>query len=188
MAASPLVASDGALRIFGGVGAGLVAALVMLSTFGALNGTTMTGPRVFYAMALDDLFFRRIAAVHPRYGTPHSAIVLAAGLGIAYVSVRTFEQLAEAFILGVWPFYALAVGAVFLLRRQRPDLPRAYRTVGYPIVPLVFLLASLAMLGDALVRRPGSTLLGFGIILSGIPVYYLWQRWKGRGGGEAVGQ
>jgi len=176
MAASELVAADAAMEIFGPVGASLVAALVILSTFGALNGVTMTGPRVFFALARDDLFFRPVGAVHPRFGTPHAAIALAAGLGIAYVSVRTFEQLAEAFVLGIWPFYVLCVVAVFLLRRRLPDEERPYRTWGYPWVPLLFLLASMAMLGNALMRQPASTLLGFGIILSGFPVYWLWIR------------
>ncbi|HEX7243533.1 MAG TPA: amino acid permease [Longimicrobiaceae bacterium] len=177
MAGKPLVASDAARAVFGQAGAAIVAAMVMLSAFGALNGSTMTGPRIFFAMADDGLFFRPIAAVHRRFQTPFAAIALAAALGIGYVSIRSFEQLADAFILGIWPFYALAVGAVFLLRRRRPDLPRPYRTAGYPVVPLVFLLASVAMLGNAVVEEPGQTLFGFGIILLGIPVYWLW---KGR--------
>jgi basic amino acid/polyamine antiporter, APA family len=176
MAASELVAADAAMAVFGPVGASLVAGLVILSTFGALNGVTMTGPRVFFAMARDGLFFRPVAAVHPAFGTPHVAIALAAGLGILYVSIRTFEQLAEAFVLGIWPFYVLCVLAVFLLRRRRPGAHRPYRAWGYPVVPVLFLLASLAMLGNALVRQPLSTLLGFGIILSGVPVYRLWTR------------
>jgi basic amino acid/polyamine antiporter, APA family len=176
MAASELVAADAAMAVFGPIGASLVAGLVILSTFGALNGVTMTGPRVFFAMARDGLFFRPVAAVHPAFGTPHVAIGLAAGLGILYVSVRTFEQLAEAFVLGIWPFYVLCVLAVFLLRRRRPGAPRPYRAWGYPLVPVLFLMASLAMLGNALVRQPLSTLLGFGIILSGVPVYRLWTR------------
>ena len=176
MAGRPLVAADAARKIFGEAGAAVVAAMVLTSAFGALNGATMTGPRIFFAMADDGLFFRPIAAVHARWRTPWAAIALAAGLGIAYVSVRTFEELADAFILGIWPFYVLAVGAVFLLRRTRPELPRPYRTVGYPIVPAVFLLASLLMLLNAVVESPGSTLLGFGIILLGIPVYLLWKR------------
>lgn len=180
MATSELVAADAAMRIFGPVGASLVAALVVLSTFGALNGVTMTGPRVFFAMARDDLFFRPVAAVHPTFGTPHVAIGLAAGLGIAYVSVRTFEQLAEAFVLGIWPFYVLCVVAVFLLRRRRPAAHRPYRTWGYPVVPILFLLASLGMLGNALVRQPLTTLFGFGIILSGFPVYRAWMALKKR--------
>lgn len=181
MAASELVAADAAMRVFGPVGASLVAALVILSTFGALNGVTMTGPRVFFAMARDDLFFPPVAAVHPRFGTPNVAIALAALLGIGYVSVRTFEQLAEAFVLGIWPFYVLCVIAVFLLRRRRPDAPRPYLTWGYPWVPGLFLLASLGMLGNALARQPASTLLGFGIILSGVPVYHTWMRLRRRG-------
>src|SRR5690606_22600096 len=161
MARRPLVAADAARKVFGEGGAAVVAAMVLVSAFGALNGSTMTGPRVFFAMADDGLFFRPVAAVHPRYRTPWVAIALAAGLGIGYVSIRSFEQLADSFILGIWPFYALAVGAVFLLRRRRPDLERPYRTVGYPWVPLGFLAASLLMLGNALVEQPASTLFGF---------------------------
>jgi basic amino acid/polyamine antiporter, APA family len=175
MAASRLVAADAAARVFGAAGASLVAALVMLSTFGALNGTVMSGPRVFFALAGDGLFFRRFAAVHPRFETPHTAIALAAVLGVGYISVRTFEQLAEAFVLGLWPFHVLAVGAVFLLRRSRPDAVRPYRTFGYPVVPLVFLSASVAMLLNALIRQPASTMLSFGIILAGVPAYYTWR-------------
>jgi basic amino acid/polyamine antiporter, APA family len=182
MAASELVAADAAMTVFGPVGASLVAALVILSTFGALNGVTMTGPRVFFALARDDLFFRPVAAVHPSFGTPHVAITLAALLGIGYVSVRTFEQLAEAFVLGIWPFYVLCVIAVFVLRRRRPDAPRPYLAWGYPWVPILFLLASLGMLGNALVRQPATTLLSFGIILSGFPVYHAWIRLRGPGG------
>jgi amino acid transporter len=118
--------------------------------------------------------------VHPRWRTPAAAIMLAALLGIGYVSVRSFEQLADAFILGIWPFYALAVGAVFRLRRTRPELERPYRTVGYPGVPLAFLVASLAMLANALVEQPASTAFGFAIILMGIPVYYGWRAVQAR--------
>ena len=153
----------------------MVAAMVMVSAFGALNGATMTGPRIFFAMADDGLFFKPIASVHPSFRTPWAAIALAAGLGVAYVSVRSFEQLADSFILGIWPFYTLAVGAVFILRKKRPDLPRPYRTFGYPVVPLVFLVASLAMLVNALVEQPASTLFGFGVILLGVPVFYGWR-------------
>lgn len=174
MAASELVASDAAQAVFGAAGASMAAALVVLSTFGALNGAMMTGPRVFYAMAEDGVFFRPVAAVHPRWRTPYAAILLAAGLGIAFVSLRTFEQLANAFVLGIWPFYALAVGAVFLLRRRRPDAARPYRTAGYPLVPLVFLLAAVAMLVNAAVQDTVPTLAGFAVILLGIPVFRLW--------------
>ena len=176
MAGSRLVAADAASRIFGGAGAGVISALVMLSAFGALNGSTMTGPRILYAMADDRLFFRPIAHVHPKYRTPDAAIILCSVLGIAYVSIRGFERLANDFILGIWPFYALAVGAVFILRKRHPELKRPYRTAGYPLVPLVFLIASVLMLANSAVRDTKPTLIDFGIILAGIPVYYFWRR------------
>lgn len=175
MAGREQVAADVAQRVFGASGASVIAAAVMLSAFGALNGSTMTGPRIFYAMAEDRLFFRPVAAVHRQYRTPYAAIALACTLGIIYVSLRDFAQLADAFILGIWPFYALAVAGVFILRKKRPDLPRPYRTAGYPITPLVFLLASLGMLANAAIRNPTPTLIGFGVILSGIPVFYIWR-------------
>ncbi|HEX2201816.1 MAG TPA: amino acid permease [Longimicrobium sp.] len=183
MRASGLVASDAAQKIFGAVGASVVAAVVMVSTFGATNGSMMTGPRIFYAMAEDGNFFRPIAAVHPRWKTPYAAILLAAALGIGYVLLRDFQQLADAFVLGIWPFYALAVGAVYILRRRRPDAERPYRTWGYPVVPAVFLVASVAMLLNSAINNASATLVGFGVILLGIPVFYLW---KGRGARPAA--
>lgn len=179
VAASELVAADTATRIFGAPGSAAIAALVMLSTFGSLNGAMMTGPRIFYAMASDRLFFRPIAAVHPTFRTPWAAIAFSAGLGILYVSIRPFERLAGDFVLGIWPFYALAVGAVFLLRARRPDLHRPYRAIGYPVVPAIFLAASIALLLNALVRQPATTAFNFAIILAGIPVYLVWRRGRG---------
>jgi amino acid transporter len=126
-------------------------------------------------MADDGLFFRPIAHVHPKFRTPDAAIILCSLLGIAYVSIRGFERLANDFILGIWPFYALAVGAVFILRRRQPNLERPYRTLGYPFVPLVFLIASVLMLANSLVRDTLPTVIDFAIILAGIPVYYIWR-------------
>lgn len=179
---SRLVAADAARKIFGRVGGAVAAALVMLSAFGALNGSTMTGPRILYAMAEDGLFFRPVASVHRSWRTPWVAIALAAGLGILYVSLRDFAQLADAFVLGIWPFYALAVFGVYRLRRRRPDLARPYRTIGYPVTPAVFLVASVGMLINSALRDPVPTLIGFGVILAGIPVFYFW--W-GRAAGRA---
>ena len=120
MASSELVAADATTRVFGSIGASLIAALVMVSTFGALNGALMGGPRVFFAMAEDGLFFRQVGRIHPDFETPHVAIATAALLGVLYLSLRTFEQLVSAFILGVWPFYVLAAWGVLRLSRTRP--------------------------------------------------------------------
>jgi basic amino acid/polyamine antiporter, APA family len=151
----------------------------------------MTGPRIFFAMADDGLFFKKIASVHPRFKTPYLAISLAAAMAIIFVMSRSFEQLADTFVLGIWPFYALGVAAVYTLRRKRPDLPRPYKTLGYPVTPALFILAVLFLIGNALLndlRYYGAMLAGgpnpyersgalivAAIILAGIPVYYIWQ-------------
>jgi amino acid transporter len=180
MAASPLVAADAAQAIVGRFGVGLVAVVVMISTFGTLAGSLLTGPRIFYAMAEEGLFFRVVGRSHPRFHTPATAIVLTAALGIGFVLLRTFEQLADAFVLGIWPFYALAAAAVFVLRRTRPDLRRPVRTWGYPVVPLLFLLAAALILGNALLTDRNA-LIPFGVIAAGFPAYWLWQRTAGGG-------
>ena len=97
-------------------------------------------------------------------------------MGVVYVLQNDFAQLADKFILGIWPFYALAVAGVYVLRRKRPDLERPYRVVGYPVVPALFLLASLGMVANALVTDPLNTGVTLGIIIAGAPVYYLWRR------------
>ena len=120
------------------------------------------------------------ARVSPRFDSPSVAIWLATALGVAYVLFNDFAQLADKFILGIWPFYVLTVAAVFVLRTRRPELPRPYRVWGYPIVPAVFLLASVYMVLNALVTDPRNTGLTFGIILVGIPVFWLWGSLRGR--------
>ena len=136
----------------------------------------MTGPRVFFAMAEDRLFFKKLAEVHPRFGSPATCIVLAAILGILFVSVRQFAELADQFIIGIWPFYALAVAGVFVLRSRRPDAERPYRTWGYPVVPGVFLLASLFLLANFMVSEPFTFTADVVVILAGLPVYWWWEK------------
>jgi amino acid transporter len=176
MPGSPLIAADAAQAIVGRAGVVFVSLAIMVSTFGTLNGSMMTGPRIFFAMAEDRLFFRRLADVHPRFGTPALSIVLAAALGVIYVSVRQFAQLADQFIIGIWPFYALGVAAVFTLRRRRPDAARPYRAWGYPLVPLLFLLASVYLLGNYMITEPRVFAADVLVILVGIPVYAIWGR------------
>jgi APA family basic amino acid/polyamine antiporter len=185
LAASKAVAVDAVTRVAGAGGAALIAALVMLSTFGGLNAGLMTGPRVYYAMAEDGLFFRRVAAVHPRFGTPHVAVVLLVVLTALNASVRTFEQLAEAFVLLLYPFLALTVAAVFVLRRRRPDLERPYRTTGYPLVPAIFLVGTVAMMANALLERPEATLLAGAVVAVGVPIYFIWRSASRRGSASA---
>lgn len=170
---SPLVAADTMTRIIGPAGAALVSMLVALSTFGALNADFLGSPRIFFAMADDGLFFKVIARVHPRFQTPHVAILLTAVMSVLLVFSRSFEALTETFVIAIWPFYGLCVAGVFRLRQLRPDLPRPYRVIGYPLVPAVFLIAVFGFLLNALVSEPFSTIVTFAIILAGLPVYWV---------------
>jgi basic amino acid/polyamine antiporter, APA family len=181
MARSPLVAADTVSAVVGARGATLVSLFVAVSAFGALNGLMLASPRLFFAMARDGMFFQPIARIHGRFLTPYVAILLAALLGVALVFSRSFEAMTSTFVIAIWPFYALAVGAVYRLRRLRPDLPRPYRTIGYPVVPGVFIAATVWFLVNALVSEPVSTGVTFALILAGLPIYYaLFADGKGR--------
>ena len=171
VAKSPLVAADTMTAIVGPAGAALVSMLVAVSTFGALNADFLGSPRVFFAMADDGLFFRAVARVHPKFRTPHVAILLTAAMSILLVFSRSFEALTETFVIAIWPFYGLCVAGIFRLRRLRPGLERPYRVAGYPIVPAVFLVAVVGILLNALISEPLQTGITFAIILAGLPVY-----------------
>jgi amino acid transporter len=173
IAASPLVAADTMEAILGRAGVAFVSVVVTISTFGALIAIMLAAPRIFFAMAADRLFFHAVARVHPRYRTPYVAITLAALLGVAFVLTRTFEQLADTFVLSIWPFYGLAIAGLYRLRRTRPDLPRPYRVPGYPLLPAVFVAAVIYLVGNALLTDPLWTSVTFGIVLAGLPVYYV---------------
>jgi basic amino acid/polyamine antiporter, APA family len=183
MANASLIGSKAAehIPLFGAAGAAIIAGLVVVSTFSGLNGSMMAGPRIFFAMADRGLFFRTVARVSPRFQSPSVAIWLATVLGVTYALQNDFAQLADKFILGVWPFYALSVAAVFVLRKKRPDMPRPYRTWGYPVIPILFLVASFGMVLNSLITNPVDTGITFGIILAGIPIYYIWMRRRGNG-------
>src|SRR5688572_4824727 len=171
IAQSRLIAADTMQAIFGGIGAAAVSVVVMISTLGSLIAIILTSPRVFFAMAEDRLFFKTLARVHPRYHTPHVAIGLAAALGVVFVLTRTFEQLADTFVLSIWPFYGLAIAGLYRLR-DRKDLSRTYTMPGYPWLPLAFIGAVIYLVTSALIADPLWTAVTFGIVLLGVPVYY----------------
>jgi len=171
---SPLVAADVAERVVGTPGVVFIGVLVMISTWGTLTGSLFTSPRIFYAMAEDGLFFRSVGKVHPRFHTPHIAIIINIVLGVVFVLIRNFEQLADAFVTAIVPFYALGVAAMFVVRR-RPGYAPAYRSPAYPWVPLLFVLSTVYLLANALIDPSSrvATAVTLGIVLLGIPVYYL---------------
>jgi APA family basic amino acid/polyamine antiporter len=176
MKGAELVAADVARLIIGPIGVVIVSGAIAVSTFGTLNGSMMTAPRIFFAAAEDRLFPTAIARVDPRTMAPTGAIVLMTVMGVIFILIRTFTQLADQFIIGIWPFYALAVAGVFVLRKKRPDLERPYRTWGYPIVPLLFLAGALMLLGNYLFAETTAFLIDIGIILTGWPAYLIWLR------------
>jgi amino acid transporter len=171
--ASPLVAADTLGALFGQAGVSFIAVVVMISTFGSLMGSMLASPRIFFAMADDRLFFRQIAAVHPTFRTPWVAISLASVLGVAMVMTQTFEQLTDTFVLAMWPFYALSVAAIYRLRASQPHLQRPYKVVGYPFVPAVFIAAAIYLVVNALITDPKWTSITFGVVLAGLPVYFI---------------
>jgi APA family basic amino acid/polyamine antiporter len=174
MAKSPLIAADTMGALFGRIGVSFVSVVVMISTFGSLMGSMLASPRIFFAMADDNLLFEPIARVHPRWKTPYMAIALACVLGVAMVMTQTFEQLTDTFVLAMWPFYALSVAAIYTLRKSQPQLSRPYKVVGYPVVPAVFIAAAIYLVINALLTQPLWTSITFGVVLLGLPVYYLW--------------
>ena len=178
MAGSKLIAATvaGRIPLLAGAGTAVIVGVVLIATFSGLNGSMLVGSRIFFAMADRGLLFRAVARVSPRFNSPSVAIGLATALGVVYVLENDFAQLADKFILGIWPFYALAVAGVFVLRRRRPELPRPYRVWGYPIVPALFLLASAGLILNALVTDPRNTGVTLLIIAAGAPVYWVRDR------------
>jgi basic amino acid/polyamine antiporter, APA family len=176
VAQSARVAADSAVRILGRSGSLLITWVIIISTLGSINGSVLAAPRVYYAMAKDGLFFRWCAAVHPRFRTPHLALLLQGALAIFLVLLGSYEQLFTYVIFAAWVFYALTAFAVIVLRRKRPGLPRPYRVWGYPVVPVVFVLATAWFLVNMLLEKPAEAGGGCLILLAGIPVYFVWKR------------
>ncbi|MCS6953589.1 MAG: amino acid permease [Bryobacterales bacterium] len=162
---------------FLGPGAGaFVSAAILISIAGALNGGILACPRIYFAQARDGLFLRRFGEIHPRFQTP-SFSLLFQGVWAGVLAVSgTFETLLTYTMFGNWIFTGLAVGAVMALRRKRPDLDRPYRTWGYPVTPLIYCALSLGLVAGTIAAQPKPSLAGAALILSGVPVYFLWRR------------
>lgn len=160
----------------GPLGATFVSALVLCSIFGALNGTVLGGPRVYFAMARDRVFFKSVGRVHPRFETPALAILIQGAWSILLAASGTYEQLYTYVITSGWLFYGMATLAVLVLRRQSPQLNRPYRVWGYPLSPIAFALVSFLIIGNALVRSPRESITGMGLVLLGVPIYLVWKR------------
>ena len=171
--ASHSLAADAANVVLGSGGAALAAAIVIVSTLGALNGIALAGPRVYYAMAQDGLLFGWLGAVHPVTRTPHRATILQGLLAAALVASSSYEGLFSRVIYTEWIFFALM--ALGLLRlRTRPDYHPAYRVWGYPAAPLIFAAAAIAVAAGPVFNRPKDSILGLLLVVAGLPIYWIW--------------
>ena len=164
------------MEIFSGpFGASLITFLILFSILGAANQNMLCSPRVYFAMARDGMFFKRIAECHPKFLTPHVSIIAITVWSVVLTLTGTFRQLFTYVIFGEWVFFGLTVAAVIVLRKKRPDLERPYKTWGYPVTPVVFILAALYIAAASLLSAFWNALAGLGIICLGIPAYLYWK-------------
>ncbi|MEE2897599.1 MAG: amino acid permease [Gemmatimonadota bacterium] len=175
VATSDRVAADAADAVFGRGGGVAMSALVVFSSFGALSGIVLAGPRVYFAMARDGVLFGWLGQVHPKYRTPHRAIVLQAIWASVLVLTGSYRALFTRVIYTEWIFFGLMALGLIMLRR-RPDVSRAYEIWGYPWVPGIFALSAFAIVANQVASQPLESLMGLGLVLVGLPVYLIWAR------------
>jgi APA family basic amino acid/polyamine antiporter len=165
--------------MLGSSGAWLMAAAIMISTFGCLNGMILAGARVYYAMAKDGLFFRAVGKVNPKYHTPAVSLMVQALWAALLTLSGTYSELLDYVIFAVVLFYILTIAGVFRLRRTRPEAPRPYRAWGYPVLPALYIAFALFVEWALLTHKAMRSVAGLSIVALGIPVFYLW---RGRAG------
>jgi APA family basic amino acid/polyamine antiporter len=176
VASTDRVAGEMMRRILGSPGAAAVSIAAMISIFAALNGSILSGARVPFAMARDGLFFRQVASVHAEHRTPSVSILFLTAWSALLVLSGRYDQLYTYVIFASVILYGMATAAVIVLRFKRPDLPRPYRTFGYPLVPLVFVVSVACLVVSTLLKSPRESLLGLGLISLGLPFYLYWSR------------
>ena len=172
---SERVAAEMMRRISSGAGAAAVSVAAMISIFAALNGSILSGSRVPYAAAREGYFFSAIGRVSPKYHTPGVSILALCGWAALLTLSGKYEDLFNLVIFASWILYGMTAAAVLVLRRKRPDLRRPYRTLGYPAVPVLFILASLVLICATAVQRPRESAIGICLIVLGVPFYYYWK-------------
>jgi APA family basic amino acid/polyamine antiporter len=165
-----------ALAVVIGSGAGKIVGIVILvSMFSAANAIMLTAPRVYYAMAGDGLFFQSLARIHPTYGTPAFAIGVAGSWSALLAAIGSFEQLLTFVVFIGWIFYALAASSLFVYRSREPNAVRTYRVPGYPLTPLVFIVAAAGLVANTIATQPLRAGIGLGIVSLGVPAYVFWR-------------
>jgi APA family basic amino acid/polyamine antiporter len=175
-AAEDRVATAAVQVMLGGKGAVLMAAAIMISTFGCMNGLILAGSRVYYAMAKDGLFFRAVGRVDRKHHTPAISLLVQAAWAGLLTLTGTYSELLDYVIFAVVLFYVLTIAGLFRLRRTRPEAPRPYRAWGYPVLPALYIAFALFVEWALLMHKTGRSLTGLSIVAVGVPVYFLWRR------------
>ncbi|MGA1976384.1 MAG: amino acid permease [Bacteroidales bacterium] len=169
------VATSAMSVVFGNYAAVIMAIFIMVSTFGCNHGLILAGPRVYYAMARDGLFFRKVGTIN-KFGVPGFAIVIQGIWSILLCLSGTYSDLLDYVIFSVLIFFTLTILAIFILRKKRPDIPRPYKALGYPVVPAIYILTTVTIMTILLIFKPKYTGMGLLIVLIGIPVFYIWRK------------
>ena len=182
VANSTHVASDVVERAVGHGAAAWITLAMAISALGSMNSSVLSGARVPYAMARDHRFFSAAARVHPQYCTPSVSILALSVWSAVVVLSGRYEQLFTYVIFASWILYGMTAAAVIVLRRKRPDLPRPYRTLAYPVLPVLFVVAAILLVLSTLLDSPRESLLGLGLIILGLPFYFHWKRRYPEGG------
>jgi basic amino acid/polyamine antiporter, APA family len=176
LGASTTVAPDAARNVFGpGLAPTVIGIAVLVSVTSAAHGLLLTASRVFYAMARDGVFFRQLGEVHPRFGTPVNSIVALTVWGGVLAMSGTFDTLLRYVVFVGWVFYGLGGLCVIAFRRLEPDAPRPFKVPGYPVTPILFVLAAAAIVINTVVANPARGAIGLGGALLGVPIYFFWR-------------
>lgn len=178
-AAEDRVATAVAQTILGNAGLYIIAAAIMISTFGCVNGTILTGARLYYAMAQDGLFFKSMGRLNPKTHVPKTALIVG-GIWTCILTLSgSYSQLLDYIIFATLIFYPLTIIGLFVLRKKRPDMARPYKAWGYPWLPIIYIVMALAIGVDLLIYKPAYTWPGLIIVVTGVPIYYIWQ-WRSK--------
>jgi APA family basic amino acid/polyamine antiporter len=178
-AAEDRVATAALGQVFHSGGAGLMAAAILISTFGCANGMTLAGARVYYAMSQDGLFFKSVGKLHPRYKTPVAGLLVQAAWTVLLCISGSYSQLLDYIIFAELVFYILTIAGLFVLRVKQPDAPRPYKALGYPVLPALYIVMAAWICVVLLRYKPQYTWPGLALVLLGIPVYLFWSRSSG---------
>lgn len=174
--ATDRVAATATAAVLGPAAGKLIAAIIIISMYSAAHATVITMPRVYFAMANEGLFFSALARVHPKYGTPAVAIISSCALAAILALTGTFEQLLTYVVFVGWVFYALGAAALIALRVKRPNAARPFTVPGYPVTPVLFIVAAAAIVGNTIYNQPMRAVIGLGMVLVGAPAYLIWRK------------